>query len=108
MYTSDWNALPRCGPFDLILNATSAGVLGQAMQLPRSLASGATVAYDLAYGNAARPFLAWARDAGVAEAIDGLGMLVETAADSFEHWHGLRPRTDEALLGLEEGGQPRR
>lgn len=91
---SEWNALDRCAAFDLVLNATSAGVLGAAMALPASLVSNATAAYDLAYGKAAQPFMAWARDAGARRVFDGLGMLVETAADSFEHWHGVRPDTD--------------
>ena len=97
---SQWRALDHCGAFDLILNATSAGVLGAAMQLPTSLANPATDAYDLAYGKAAQPFMAWAREAGARGVFDGLGMLVETAADSFEHWHGMRPDTDEALRAL--------
>jgi shikimate dehydrogenase len=99
---SEWNALKRCGAFDLILNATSAGVLGVPMPLPHSLVSTNTVAYDLAYGNAAQPFLEWARSAGAARALDGLGMLIETAAGSFEHWHGVRPETDEALRVLRD------
>lgn len=99
---SGWDALEHCDAFDLILNATSAGLSGQAMGLPRSLIAQATTAYDLAYGNAAQPFLDWARAANAAQALDGLGMLVETAADSFEHWHGVRPRTDEALVALRE------
>lgn len=94
---SEWLALDRCGAFDLILNATSAGVLGVSMLLPASLVSTTTVAYDLAYGKAAQPFMQWARDAGAAQVLDGLGMLVETAADSFEHWLGVRPETDEVL-----------
>ena len=67
------------------------------MLLPASLVSTTTVAYDLAYGKAAQPFMQWARDAGAAQVLDGLGMLVETAADSFEHWLGVRPETDEVL-----------
>lgn len=98
---SGWGALERCGAFDLIVNATSAGVLGTAMRLPTALVSDATAAYDLAYGKAARPFMEWARDAGASCAFDGLGMLVETAADSFDHWHGVRPDTDAALSALQ-------
>ncbi len=97
---SEWGALHRSGTFDLVLNATSAGVLETAMQLPRSLVRKTTVAYDLAYGKAAQPFMDWAHEAGAARTFDGLGMLIETAADSFEHWQGLRPRTDEALREL--------
>lgn len=99
---SEWNTLARCGAFDLMFNATSAGVLGATMQLPASLAFHATAAYDLAYGIAAQPFMAWARDAGASRVFDGLGMLVETAADSFEHWHGVRPDTDAALHTLRQ------
>jgi shikimate dehydrogenase len=96
----DANGLDRCGAFDLIVNATSAGVLGEAMHLPHSLVSRTTAACDLAYGKAAQPFMAWARDAGAQHVFDGLGMLVETAADSFGHWHGMRPDTDEAYRAL--------
>src|SRR5690348_9046186 len=97
---SEWHALDRCGAFDLVLNATSAGVLGEAMRLPPSLVASASAAYDLAYGKAAQPFMAWARDAGASRVCDGLGMLVETAADSFAHWHGVRPDTDAAWRAL--------
>lgn len=98
---SEWPALGRCAAFDLILNATSAGVLGAAMRLPASLVSNSTAAYDLAYGKAAQPFMAWARTSGAQRVFNGLGMLVETAADSFEHWHGVRPDTDAALRALQ-------
>jgi shikimate dehydrogenase len=97
---SEWSALERCGAFDLVLNATSAGVLGATMQLPRSLVAHDSTAYDLAYGKAAEPFMQWARDAGAGQVLDGLGMLVETAADSFAHWHGVRPDADQALQAL--------
>lgn len=97
---SPWESLPRCDAFDLIVNATSAGVHGAALELPRSLVQSTTIAYDLAYGQAAQPFLDWARAAGAARTIDGLGMLIETAADSFAHWHGVRPDTDAAYRTL--------
>jgi shikimate dehydrogenase len=58
-----------------------------------SLVASRTAAVDLSYGEAAIPFLAWARAAGVRDAIDGLGMLVEQAAESFFLWHGVRPDT---------------
>lgn len=99
---SAWDALDRCGAFDLIVNATSAGALGKDLRLPDSLIGGNAVAYDLAYGRAARPFLDWAERANAARAIDGLGMLVETAAESFEHWHGVRPETESAYRALRD------
>lgn len=97
-----WHALAELGAFDLILHATSAGVLGVALALPPSLASADTCCYDLSYGNAAQGFLAWARQAGVTHACDGLGMLVETAAESFERWHGVCPATDPVYATLRE------
>lgn len=95
----NWHALGQSRAFDLIVNATSAGVQHAALSLPPSLVN-AAAAYDLGYGPAAEPFVAWARDAGCAAAFDGLGMLVETAAASFERWHGVRPDVDAALREL--------
>lgn len=97
-----WEELDRCKPFDLVINATSAGLQRMRLALPPSLAGPGTVAYDLSYGDAARPFLVWAHDAGCRSAVDGLGMLVETAADSFERWHGVRPDTTAALRALRD------
>jgi shikimate dehydrogenase len=97
---SGWDDLSRCGAFGLIVNATSAGVQHASLDLPASLTATGTTAYDLSYGAAAGSFLDWARGAGCASAFDGLGMLVETAADSFAHWHGDRPDTDSALQAL--------
>lgn len=94
--TAEWYALDRCAAFDLIVDATSAGVQHAALVLPRSLVQTHTFAYDLSYGPAARPFIEWAQAAGCVAAADGLGMLVETAAASFERWHGVRPDTEAA------------
>ena len=95
-----WEDLESGPPFDLIVNATSAGVQRTTLELPSSLAHARTAAYDLSYGPAARPFIGWARHAGCGSTFDGLGMLVETATASFERWHGLRPDTDAALKEL--------
>lgn len=81
------------GAFDLIVNATSAGHGGAAPRLPADILAPAGVCYDLSYGAAAAPFLAWARDRGAALALDGWGMLVEQAAESFYLWRGVRPET---------------
>ena len=96
-----WDELKRCGPFDLIVNATSAGVQHVGMALPSSLGRSRTLAYDLSYGSAARPFIDWAKGSGCASAFDGLGMLIETAAASFARWHGVRPDADAALRALQ-------
>jgi shikimate dehydrogenase len=91
---SAWEMLATLGRFDVIVHATAAGVLGQPLALPGTLADARTLAYDLAYGGAAQPFLAWARAAGATRAVDGLGMLVEQAAEAFHLWHGVRPDTE--------------
>jgi shikimate dehydrogenase len=88
------------GEFDLIVNATSAGRSGDVPTLPRSLVGRRTAAVDLSYGEAAIPFLAWARASGCHDAVDGLGMLVEQAAESFALWHGVRPETDAVYAQL--------
>ena len=97
-YFDDLQAL---GEFDLVVNATSAGRHGALPTLPMSLAGPRTAAVDLSYGEAAIPFLAWARAAGAREAIDGLGMLVEQAAESFRLWHGVRPETGVVFAALQ-------
>jgi len=79
--------------YDLVLNATSATLSGAAPPVPaRAFARGA-LAYDLAYGKGLTPFLRIARDAGVDKCVDGVGMLVEQAAEAFARWRGVRPQT---------------
>jgi shikimate dehydrogenase len=98
-YLKDLKAL---GEFDLVINATSATRDAQLPVLPMSLAGRRTAAVDLSYGEAAIPFLAWARAAHCHDVIDGLGMLVEQAAESFALWHGTRPETDAVYADLRE------
>jgi shikimate dehydrogenase len=85
-------------PFDLAINATSAGLAGEAPELPRGLLRKDLLAYDMVYGKDT-PFLAAARAAG-ARACDGSGMLVEQAAESFYLWRGVRPDTAPVLARL--------
>jgi len=84
--------------FDLIVNATSAGLADDAPVLPHGVLAKAKLAYDMVYGRDT-PFLAAARAAGVRTS-DGLGMLVEQAAESFLVWHGVRPETRSVLQEL--------
>jgi shikimate dehydrogenase len=88
-----WKDLATLGAFDFIINATAAGREQSYMSLPFGIATPRSLAVDLSYGEAAIAFLAWARSAHCAQAIDGLGMLVEQAAESFLLWHGKRPDT---------------
>ena len=60
---------------------------------PARIVATQTLCYDLSYGQAAAPFLRWARAAGAKYAADGFGMLIEQAADAFAIWHGRRPNT---------------
>ena len=93
--------------FGLILNATAAGLSDSPMSLPASILDAErTVCYDLMYG-ADTAFLAWARQAGCARVCDGLGMLVEQAAESFELWHGVRPDTEPVRDRLRSAAKPR-
>ena len=90
------------GRYDLVVNATSAGHAGAAFDLPARLLERDALCYDLSYGHAARSFLAWAREAGAKTASDGLGMLVDQAAESFAIWHGRRPQTRAILDALRD------
>jgi shikimate dehydrogenase len=92
------DAIPG-GGFDLVLNATSASTKGEALALPEAAWRGEPLAYDMAYGPRAEAFLAAARQRG-ARASDGLGMLVEQAAESWLLWRGQRPATGEVLAAL--------
>ena len=89
-------------PFDLIINATSASLSGEIPPIARHAIGPQTVCYDLAYGKSATAFVKWAQACGCARALQGLGMLVEQAAESFRIWHGVRPRTAPVLAALSE------
>ncbi|WP_395679762.1 shikimate dehydrogenase [Dokdonella sp.] len=101
--TCDRDALQREPTFDIVVNATSAGHAGDVFAWPLAAEATPTACYDLSYGGAARAFLAAARAAGARVALDGLGMLVEQAAESFALWHGCAPDTTpvHALLRAE-------
>lgn len=79
--------------FDLVINGTAAGMLKQELHLPREILGPNAICYDLAYGPAADIFLTWARENDAALCIDGLGMLVEQAAEGFYCWNHCRPDT---------------
>jgi shikimate dehydrogenase len=89
-------------PFDLVINATSASLSGEIPPLPDGVIGDKSVCYDLAYGKSATAFVEWARGQGCAKALQGLGMLVEQAAESFRLWRGVRPATGAVLEVLKE------
>lgn len=88
-----FDQVPVSEPYDLIINATSAGVKGDTPPYPSAAISENTVCYDLSYGLKPTPFSVWARESGAARSIMGWGMLVEQAAESFKIWRGVRPDT---------------
>jgi shikimate dehydrogenase len=89
-------------PFDLIVNATSASLSGDLPPFPPAVIGPQTVCYDLAYGTSATAFIEWATRQGCARALQGWGMLVEQAAESFLLWRGVRPATAPVLAALKE------
>ncbi len=93
-------ALGTQGAFDVVINATSASLGGQAPTVPPAAFAPGALAYDMVYGKGLTPFLRLARQAGCARLADGVGMLVEQAAEAFAAWRGVRPDTREALARL--------
>jgi len=87
-----WGAsIPQ--PFDIIVNATALSLRRELPPLGREAVHAGSICYDLMYGVDTDIFTSWAREAGAARVSDGLGMLVEQAAESFYLWHGVRPAT---------------
>ncbi len=100
-------ALSACGldevgsAYDIVVNASASSLAGQAAPVaPTALRTG-TLACDLMYGPGAQGFLTWARQHG-AQARDGLGMLVEQAAESFTIWRGVMPPAGQVLAELRQ------
>ena len=86
--------------FDVVINATSASLSGESLPLPPGLFAPGALAYDMMYGKGETPFLKLAREQGAARCVDGLGMLVEQAAEAFFIWRGVRPETGAVLADL--------
>ena len=87
--------------FDLIINATSSSLSDEMPLLPPDIFAPGALAYDMMYGRET-PFMKFAREHGAAEVADGLGMLVEQAAEAFYIWRGVRPDTKPVMVKLRE------
>lgn len=101
---SDLGALTGCGfdalggaAFDVVINATAAGLRGEVPDLPEGLIGPETCCYDMMYGSAPTAFMRYAQQRGARRTFDGLGMLVEQAAESFRLWRGVSPATGPVI-----------
>lgn len=88
--------------FDLVINGTSAGLSGQLPPLPSHLLSDDGCCYDMSYANGPTPFMRWAAQNAAWAISDGVGMLVEQAAESFCIWRGCRPKTGPVIEQIKE------
>ena len=89
--------------FDLIINATAAGLSDAVPPLPEGVLAANGWGYDLMYGHEPTAFVRWSQEHGAAQALDGLGMLVEQAAESFNRWRGVWPDTQSVIAALRSG-----
>jgi len=86
--------------FDIVVNAISAGLHGEMPVLPDDLLAPGAICYDMVYADEPTVFMRWAADHGAGLVSDGLGMLVEQAAESFRLWRGVRPSTAAVIRAL--------
>ena len=108
---SDRGDISACGfdelaesSFDIIINGTSASLQGEVPPLPENLLNDNACCYDMMYSVSDTPFVSWAKAHGAIKAFDGLGMLVEQAAESFFIWRGVRPETGQVIDALRKVG----
>lgn len=83
--------------FDLVINGTSASLQGELPPVPAAVVAAHTACYDMMYGAEPTPFCQWAMDLDAGRVIDGLGMLVEQAAEAFSVWRGVTPETASVI-----------
>ncbi|NNJ91428.1 MAG: shikimate dehydrogenase [Gammaproteobacteria bacterium] len=86
--------------FDLIINGTAAGLTGKLPTIPDDCLEEGGWTYDMMYATEATAFVRWGQQHNAARALDGLGMLVEQAAESFYLWRGVRPETSQVIASL--------
>ena len=96
---ADFDEKPQ-GSFDVIINATSASISGAVPQIDSNYLNDNSCCYDMMYADKPTPFMEWGKINGAAKVLDGLGMLVEQAAESFSIWRGVRPDTAPVIDAL--------
>lgn len=86
--------------FDIVINGTSASLQGKLPPLPDTIFNNNACSYDMMYASGATPFMQWSAQCGVKNIFDGLGMLVEQAAESFFIWRGVKPETKTVIENI--------
>lgn len=106
---SDTGKVVGCGyaalagqSFDLVINATAASLQGQMPPLPEAIIAAGGACYDMMYSSEPTAFMHWCQQQGADKVFDGLGMLVEQAAESFYLWRGVRPETSAVIESLRQ------
>ena len=106
---SDLGQINGCGldeinetSFDIVINGTSASLQGDIPPLPETIFKSNACSYDMMYAADATPFMQWSTDNGATKIFDGLGMLVEQAAESFYIWRNVRPETKPVIQNIRE------
>ena len=104
---SDLGNIKACGldefgtsSYDIVINGTSASLSGEMLALPATLITENTFCYDMMYATEPTPFMHWAQQHGAKHVVDGKGMLVEQAAESFRLWRGCEPETAPVIEAL--------
>lgn len=97
---SAYASLGKHPPWDLIINGTAAGLSGELPPVPDGLLASNGSSYDMMYSDRPTAFVRWGREQGAKHALDGLGMLVEQAAESFHIWRGIRPDSAAVIRHL--------
>jgi shikimate dehydrogenase len=88
--------------YDIVINGTSASLKGEVPPLPEGILARGAFCYDMMYAAEPTAFMLWAEDEGCERISDGLGMLVEQAAESFNIWRGMRPQTAEVIQSVRQ------
>ena len=106
---SDLGTINGCGldeinerDFDIVINGTSASLKGDLPALPDSIFRGNSCSYDMMYSAQPTPFMQWSNENGASQVFDGLGMLVEQAAEAFFIWHGVLPETATVIQTIRQ------
>lgn len=91
--------------FDIVINGTAASLQGELPPLPEAILADGAVCYDMMYAAEPTAFMRWAEGEGARMSLDGLGMLVEQAAESFNLWRGVRPETGAVIQAIRDAMQ---